>query len=512
MAEVTPPAGRNFLAGLLRLDPVWTVAIVAAVVAGLGAIFTLGVRPLWLDELFTLALASPRTPDVDAWAIVTADVHPPLYFLGVRIWLDLSGAESEWAARSFNLIFLGLAALGAAWAARLKVQAPMALWIALFFTSFGVLWYLQEARMYAGLIASAFFACVVALAYEKVREHPTTRVFLAAVTIAFVILPFTHWFAALFSGLVLFGLFVHALIEKRRVYAVIFFAAGALLAILAGAWILQLWASTVGAIDGYDSGASMELWQLRQGAVGTLLFAFTLNPILMLAAAWAITGIVKEPTSRPVLTLLVICALAVPALILLVSLHTPLNQTRNFAGFVGPATLLAAMGLQQIAQRLKLDQVRAALALAGVLAVSLLLGLNADRLYPALERDEWRTAGAYVRSLPGCDGEMIPVSTPWERRPEGAAVGVPPRVTTSMRMYGYYAGQPERLAPVYGDDTALPPGAGEGACPIAFWIGHTTPELAERRAQELLGAAYSELTRVDFAGNAVFVRKDASTP
>lgn len=512
MAEVTARPGLSLFARLLRLDPVWAVAIVAAAVATLWAIVTLGARSLWFDELFTLALASPETPDTAAWAILTSDVHPPLYFAGVRAWLGLWGSASEWAARSFNLIPLALAALGAAWAARVKVQAPMALWAGLFFTSFGMLWYLQEARMYAFLIADAFLACVVALVYEKVREQPPTKGFLAAVAVAFVILPFTHWFAALFSGLVLFGLFIHALIEKRQAFALVFFIAGGLLGVFAIAWVLTLWASTVGAIDGYNSGAGMELWQLRLGAIGTLLFAFTLNPVLMLAAAWAVAGISRAPLRRPVLTLIVVCAFAVPVLILLASLHTPVNQTRNFAGFVGPGTLLAAIGLQQIAERMKFRRLQAAIAFAVVLTVSLLLGINADRFYSTLERDDWRATGAYIRTLPGCEEAAIPVSQQWERRPPGAPVGPPSDVTTSMRIYGYYAGRPERFAPVYGDDIALPAGAGEGTCPIALWVGHAPHELAEARAQALMGAARSGMTRMDFSGNAVFVRNGAPTP
>jgi hypothetical protein len=511
MAEVTVRSGAGLLARLSRLDPMWVVAVVAAAIATLGALVTLGVRSLWFDELFTLALASPRTSDTAAWKIIVSDVHPPLYFAGVRAWLGLWGSASEWAARSFNLIPLALAALGAAWAARVRIQAPVALWVGLFFTSFGMLWYLQEARMYAFLIADTFLACVVALAYEKLREKPPTKAFLAAVAVAFVILPFSHWFAALFSGLVLFGLFVHALIEKRRAYAVVFFIAGGLLGVFAVAWILALWASTVGAIDNYNSGAGMELWQLRQGAVGTLLFAFTLNPILMLAAAWSVTGIFRAPLRRSVLTLIVVCAFAVPVLILLASLHTPVNQTRNFAGFVGPGTLLAAIGLQQMAEWMKLSRFRAGAALAVVLGVSLLLGINADRFY-RVERDDWRATGAYLRSIPGCENAAIPISVQWERRLPGSSVGVPSQVETAMRIYGYYAGLPERLAPVYSDDAALPPGAGEGTCPVALWVGLATEEFAEKRAQQLMGAARNDVTRVDFRGNSVFVRNGAPTP
>jgi hypothetical protein len=496
-------------AASVRLGPVAVVALVAAVLALGWSIWNLGQRPLWLDELFTLAVASPTTPPAEALGTITGDVHPPLYYFGIRAWLALLGVDSEWAARAFNLFPLAAAALGAFWAARAKVDAPMALWSAIFFTSFGVLWYLQEARMYAFLIFDCFLVCVIALIYEKQRHAAPTPAFIAASIAAFVILPFTHWFAALFAGLVLLGLFAIALSERRRAYALLFFLAGLSLAALALAWIAAFWSSTGGALSDYDSGASMEFWEIRRIGKGTLLFALTFNPILILAAAWAAFATVRAPRTRPALTLLLLCAALTPALILLVSLYAPMSQTRNFVGAVAPLTLLAALGLDAAIKRLNWSPTRAGLGLAAVLALNLALGASADRFNSSLERDQWREAGEYVRDMPGCAGAPIAISEYWSKRP--ANPDAPP-IRSSQRIYAYYAGAPERFRVVYSDDVALPEGAGAGACPIAFWAGHLTTDEAEEIGRELLDMRRDEFEHVAFRGNSVFVRRPAAEP
>jgi hypothetical protein len=197
----------------------------------------------------------------------------------------------------------------------------------------------------------------------------------------------------------------------------------------------------------------------------------------MLAAGWGALSVARRPLARPALTLVFVCAALVPVLILAASLISPVNQTRNFAGFVAPGTLAAAFGLAYAVERFKLTPVKTAGALAGVLSLSLLLGLNADRLYPMLERDQWREAGAFVRSLPGCESERIPISQYWDRRPAVEPAGV----STTKVIYAYYAGAPERFAPVYGDDMSLPDWAGRGTCAVALWLGHTPEDEAISR-------------------------------
>lgn len=78
--------------------------------AFLGRLYGLADRPLWNDEAFSLLAASDTLKDT--WSTLTGDVHPPLYYLLLNLYLDLGVGlglgEGEFAARSLSAIAGGL--------------------------------------------------------------------------------------------------------------------------------------------------------------------------------------------------------------------------------------------------------------------------------------------------------------------------------------------------------------------------------------------------------------------
>jgi len=67
--------------------------------AAAGRIYHLGQQSIWEDEAFTYyAVTQPNMID-----IVVKDVHPPLYFLGMAMWVPLTGT-SEVALRYFSVL------------------------------------------------------------------------------------------------------------------------------------------------------------------------------------------------------------------------------------------------------------------------------------------------------------------------------------------------------------------------------------------------------------------------
>ena len=69
----------------------------------------LGDRSLWVDEFLTLQMTRGAPQDVIAAS--AADLHPPLYFLAVRGWLELAGASDfavRWPSIAFGLVGLAL--------------------------------------------------------------------------------------------------------------------------------------------------------------------------------------------------------------------------------------------------------------------------------------------------------------------------------------------------------------------------------------------------------------------
>ena len=461
---------------------------------------TLGDRSLWYDELWTVGMASPLTSFEEAIDSIRGDVHPPLYYFGLKAWLTALRSSSEWAARSFNVLALATALLGALWAKQNRIAAPLGLWFGLFFSSFGLLWYLQEARMYAFLICHSFLTCVFALVYEQVRQRLPTCSFVALTTIVFLVLPFVHWFAGLFSGLVLLSLFVMSCVERRVSYALLFLCVGLAFTAFVTAWILENWQSTMGQMGQYGGGQGIVRWGLRRLFVGILLFAFALNPIQILCATFGLYSTLKSPR-RPGPLIIVICSVLGTLIILAVSIRTPMYWTRNFTWFVAPASLLTAIGLERIAELLRLRQWQAA-ALSVTLALNLLSGRFADRVY-GLERDEWREAGAFVLAQPGCAAAPIPAVIQWLSRSARPYV-----IAGQRRIYGYYGGGADHIVPVYREDHALPKLAQGDVCPVLLWIGQMTREDAQAQATDLLGPMVGTVRVVHFPGNTLFLRPD----
>jgi hypothetical protein len=139
--------------------------------AAVGTMLFLGSRSLWWDELFAVSIASPEVAWDTAIELIRADVHPPLYFLSLRAWSHFLQADGEFAARSLNYVAYVFAAILMLAYVRRRPSVSSVLWFLFAFTSFGFVWYLQEARMYAFAIANAICACVVVMDFEE-RHRP----------------------------------------------------------------------------------------------------------------------------------------------------------------------------------------------------------------------------------------------------------------------------------------------------------------------------------------------------
>jgi hypothetical protein len=488
------------------MDPVWAVALVAATVALGWTFYHLADRSYWFDELTTVAFGSPGTPSGAAIEIIRTDVHPFLYSFAIRGWLNLLNSSNEWAARSFNAVPLAAALIGSFWAYRNRIAVQLGIWFGIFFLSFGLLWYLQDARMYASMICHSYLVCLFALVYEKARGDPPTPSFVFATIAIFVVLPFVHWFAGLFSGLVLFGLFLLAMVEKRYKYAVLFLLSGVAFAALAAAWIVFNWQSTLGRMGDQSQSGGLMLWQLRSSFVGMLLYAYSLNPILLAAAAFGAGSLLYE--RRRTIPLIVLASLAVGWLIILAASYVeakkgiPLYEPRYFTWVVGPLTMLAALGLGRLAEWYKLQRSQIALGLAAVILVNLLIGPFAEAIFP-LPRDQWRQAGQFVLAQPNCAEEPIPALMHWHQNSmAGNAWDGQDR-----RIYGYYGGGAAHIRSVYGTDTQLPKRPEGDKCRILLWIGQMTEDEARSRGMALLGRSQSDVAIVHFPGHSIFLAK-----
>ena len=77
----------------------WLV-IVIALIGGFLRVFQLGAKGMWLDETFSVWLASQSVSEMLQW-IVKIDQHPPLYYLLLHYWIASYGDTARYCPPAF---------------------------------------------------------------------------------------------------------------------------------------------------------------------------------------------------------------------------------------------------------------------------------------------------------------------------------------------------------------------------------------------------------------------------
>ncbi len=109
--------------------------------------FHLGAQSLWYDEAFSLASAD-RLSLGQLLTNQGGDIHPPLYYLLLRIWIRVIGIN-DFTTRMISL-WAGVLTIPLIYVTGRKLfDHPTGLWAALFFAVFPFhIYFAQEARMY----------------------------------------------------------------------------------------------------------------------------------------------------------------------------------------------------------------------------------------------------------------------------------------------------------------------------------------------------------------------------
>lgn len=129
-------------------SPAWLVPLALGLVLAVGVLVRLVQRsPLWLDEALSVNIAA--LPVGDLFEALRHDGHPPLYYLVLHGWMQVTG-EGDLAVRSLSALF-GLATLPLMWVAGRRLAgrsgARWALAVAALSPFF--VRYSTEARMYS---------------------------------------------------------------------------------------------------------------------------------------------------------------------------------------------------------------------------------------------------------------------------------------------------------------------------------------------------------------------------
>ncbi|RLT41405.1 MAG: hypothetical protein DWI57_06995, partial [Chloroflexi bacterium] len=140
----------------------WLPILLCMIGVGLR-LLRLGWQPLWWDEGYSVYFA---TESLAAMARLTAqDIHPPLYYALLHLWLTAFGSASPLFVRAFSVL-IGLLSLPVLWwLARVfyPSRPRLALW-ALLLLAFSPIhiFYSQEVRMYGlemllGMVSTGLF-------------------------------------------------------------------------------------------------------------------------------------------------------------------------------------------------------------------------------------------------------------------------------------------------------------------------------------------------------------------
>ena len=154
--------------------------------------FRLDGQSLWYDEGVTAEVAQRSFVELIEWT--ARDIQPPLYYLVVAGWGRISG-WSEWSLR-FPSLFFGMLTLPLLYLFALRLtRSRTAAAVTILFAALHplLIYYCQEARMYAQLIALgvlvAYFLLLVAI-----RGADSTRLWIGYVLAATAAI-YTHYFA-----------------------------------------------------------------------------------------------------------------------------------------------------------------------------------------------------------------------------------------------------------------------------------------------------------------------------
>lgn len=153
-------------------DSKWTepaVIFMGLAVFIYSSLLTITNSSIWFDEAFGVYLT--RFDFFEIMKYTAADVHPPLYYIILKIWGSLFG-NSEFALRSMSVVF-GAVALIFGYLVIKKMFNKQIGWVALLFMSISPMFirYAQEARMYTMVFAIAMAATyILILALEKKKR------------------------------------------------------------------------------------------------------------------------------------------------------------------------------------------------------------------------------------------------------------------------------------------------------------------------------------------------------
>lgn len=385
----------------------------AACALGLAFAFVgLGNRSLWFDELFTLRLLEPEA-GTTLFSRIATDVHPPVYLTALAGFTWLAG-DGETGLRLFSAIAACGAIVIFIAGTRSVFSLPARLFAAALATG-SLYWFnqSQNARSYA--LCLLIVAGMMALGVRRLRQGPRTRgrLVLPALLTLMLAGTFTHFYV-LYVSLALLGMLF--LLERRD--RIVLAAAAVGLVLLAGLYVkLVVEPHTRVSLNDnwYQNNVVWYLDVLQSSLQYTFGLQGRVALVLCVVAILSARLVAGAPLRADKVTLMLA---GVPLLVLVEAivsstLLAPNFWDRNFlvvSPFIwGLVARTYDAALERASPTLRLGLVAA----LGVLTLST-ASVATARLpssEPRVLYEPFRQSAAWIKSLPACRGQTLPVIT-----------------------------------------------------------------------------------------------------
>lgn len=364
-------------------------------------VYGLSIHSLWFDEVFSQRVVHLFDPIALFQNGVAGDVHPPLYFALLWLWVQLTG-ESVVALRMLSVLIALLALPACYHLARLLFNRRAAL-LALILAALAPyqVYYAQETRQYALSFTALAWAGVGLAALWRGRRYGWLLYVIGA-TVSL----YTHYICGLtLAALHLWLLGYAPMRAKWRQWL----SADIVIALLYLPQIVNFLSQTNAVFEGFWIRPPSPLAPVF--SAGFLIFAVTLPQALIpvgVVAVWLLLAVnaldmrrIKQPEVRAAWLFCLVAVFGTLFSALIISMRAPIYSERSF-GMVAPFVVVALAGGVAYAPRYSPSRL-----LYAALIVICLGGLVAHYTPPDLLRPPFRQVAADLRALP--EPERIPI-------------------------------------------------------------------------------------------------------
>lgn len=385
---------------------------------GFSLYFTSGLGySFWLDELYSVTASAQSYAQL--FSFLLSDVHPPLYQLALKWWMNVFGT-SEPAARAMSLAAVLAGLLYFVFYARFLSEPSK--WVAslLIASSPLVPYFSQEARSYGLLFGMSSVLTVLYLNRDYLEPPGLLTILLTGLVTSLV-----HYFGLLFTGCVFLLLLLEHLQKPHRLALIVGFGVLALvwptvhvaLGDLAGKTGGNFWIKLpplTGTLN--IAGSALAPWgrfAAAEGGLSALAGKYLVFLLLILFAVVALSkkvtrgvsssrwGAWTESAEARAYALFV----SFLALLVLIDMKTPMSTARNYIVAVPVFSVVTACIFQACSRHSPALRVVALSVVAFACAANLLgtTGRLEEKSAPA---ENWREVSRAALSQAGTEGSI----------------------------------------------------------------------------------------------------------